>query len=310
MCVKKEILATLSYFDLFNYPLKPIEIVQFLGVACTVNEIGPALSELEQEQLIYKLDEFYALQNNSTLVTRRRTGNLKARQLLMKADKIASLLSYFPFVRGVAVSGSLSKNFADVHSDIDFFIITKSSRLWLARTFMHCFKKITFLAGKQHFFCMNYYIDDDTLVIKEKNIFTAIEVATLMPLRGIDTFKSFFQNNKWANDFLPNHNMHISYVKENKYSLIKNIAEWIFDNKAGDRLDTILMKITAQKWSAKTKRKKLNRNGVIMSLDANKHYAKPSPENFQMKLLQRYEMKLFSVYRQFEQKAETKIVKL
>ena len=310
MCVKKEILASLSYFDLFNYPLKPIEIIQFLGVPCTSREMSTALGELEQEKLVFKLDEFYSLQDNLTLVTRRKQGNLRARQLLTKADTIASFLSCFPFVRGIAVSGSLSKNFADDRSDVDFFIITKANRLWLARTLMHCFKKITFLAGKQHFFCMNYYIDEEMLIIKEKNIYTAIEIATLMPLRGIDTFKSFFQQNKWATDFLPNHNMHITYVKEARKSFIKNMAEWIFNNGTGNRLDTILMKITAQKWSAKTKRKKLNRNGVVMSLDANKHYAKPSPENFQMKLLQRYEMKLFSVYRQFEQKAETKVVKL
>jgi trehalose utilization protein len=156
---------------------------------------------------------------------------------------------------------------------------------------------------------MNYYIDDEMLTIKEKNIFTAIEIATLMPLRGIDTFRNFFQQNKWANDFLPNHNMYISYVKENRRSLLKNIIEWIFDNKAGNQMDSVFMNITAHKWSAKTKMKKLNRNGVVMSLDAGKHYAKPSPENFQMKLLQRYEMKLYAVYRQFEQRAGSNVVK-
>ena len=310
MSVKKEILATLSYFDLFSYPLKPIEVIQFLGAVCTTQEVTAALCELEQEQAIFKLDEFYSLQNDFALISRRKKGNIKARQLLIKADRIALLLSLFPFVRGVAVSGSLSKNFADDRSDVDFFIIAKSNRLWLARTFMHCFKKLTFLAGKQHLFCMNYYIDEEMLTIKEKNIFTAIEIATLMPLRGIDTFKNFFQENKWANDFLPNHNMHITYVKENKNSLLKNFAEWILNNRAGNQLDNVFMNITAQKWSVKTKMKKLNRNGIIMSLDASKHYAKPSPENFQMKLLQRYEMKLISVYRQFDQRAGSNVVKL
>jgi len=308
LCVKKEILATLSYFDLFSYPLTSIEIVKFLGIGCSVQEISHPLLELEQEESIFKLDEFYSLQNNPALVTRRKDGNLKARQQLATADKIASFLAGFPFVTGIAVSGSLSKNFADEKSDIDFFIVTKSNRLWLARTFMHIFKKLTFLVGKQDYFCMNYYIDHEMLRIKEQNIYTAIEVATLMPLRGIETFGLFFQHNKWVSEFLPNHNMHITYVKANKDSFIKKVTEFILNNPAGNYLDSLLMKITSKKWGEKTRRRKLNKNGNVMGMDAYKHYAKPLPANFQLKLLQRYEMKLYALYRQFEEKAEKNIL--
>ena len=58
------------------------------------------------------------------------------------------------------MSGSLSKHFADEKSDIDFFIITSANRLWIARTCMHLFKKVSYIAGKQHWFCMNYYVDE------------------------------------------------------------------------------------------------------------------------------------------------------
>ena len=310
MCVKKEILAALSYFDLFNYPLTSIEIIKFLGVDCSVQEITVPLLELEQEESIFKLDEFYSLHNNPCLVTRRRDGNIKARQQLVTADKIASFLAGFPFVTGVAVSGSLSKNFADEESDIDFFIITKSNRLWLARTFMHVFKKLTFLVGKQHYFCMNYYIDHEMLRIKEQNIYTAIEVATLMPLRGIETFGSFFQHNKWVSEFLPNHNMHITYVKASKDSYLKMFIELLFNNRAGNYVDSLFMKITSRKWAEKTRRKKLNKNGNVMGMDAGKHYAKPLPANFQVKLLQRYEMKLYALYMQFEKKPGTNILNI
>ncbi|RYD76523.1 MAG: hypothetical protein EOP53_14535 [Sphingobacteriales bacterium] len=310
LCVKKEILATLSYFDLFSYPLTPIEIIKFLGIDCNVQEIAVPLFELEQEESIFRLDEFYALHNNPGLATRRRNGNLKARQQLVIADRIASFLAGFPFVTGIAVSGSLSKNFADEESDVDFFIITKANRLWLARTFMHLFKKLTFLVGKQHYFCMNYYIDQDMLTIKEKNVYTAIEVATLMPLRGIETFGLFYQQNKWVSSFLPNHNMHITYVKANKDSYLKKIIEFFFNNAAGNYLDSLFMKITAGKWAKKTRLKKLSKSGNVMGMDAGKHYAKPLPANFQIKLLQRYEMKLYALYREFEQKSGTNMLNI
>ena len=173
MCVKHDILAALSYFDIFDYPITQSEISQFLGNTYAQEDSAEALYQLIAENWIFKLDEFYSLQDNYALVVRRRNGNIRAKEMLKTAEKVAAFLSSFPFVRGIAISGSLSKNFADENSDIDFFIITQKNRLWLARTFMHIFKKFTFLFRKQDWFCMNYYIDEEMLQIKEKNIFTA-----------------------------------------------------------------------------------------------------------------------------------------
>ena len=171
MCVKRDILAALAYFDLFDYPITQSEIYIYLRNSCTQDEFANALQQLTSENQVVRFDEFYTLQDDYSLVTRRRQGNAKAKKLLELAEKIANLLSCFPFVRGIAVSGSLSKNFADENSDIDFFIITARNRLWLARTFMHCLKKFSFLFNKQHWFCMNYYISEEKLQIKEKKIF-------------------------------------------------------------------------------------------------------------------------------------------
>ena len=147
--MKHDILATLSYFDIFDYPLTQGEIYQFLGKSHLQPEFHVGLNQLVFESWIYKFDEFYTLQDNYSLVSRRRKGNARAREMLRTAEKIAGFLSGFPFVRGIAVSGSLSKNFADENSDIDFFIIMAPNRLWLGRTILHCFKKLTFLFKKQ-----------------------------------------------------------------------------------------------------------------------------------------------------------------
>jgi hypothetical protein len=87
----------------------------------------------------------------------------------------------------------LSKNFADERADIDYFVVTKANRLWIARTLMHLFKKLTFLVGKQHYFCMNYFVDEEALTIQEKNLFTAVEVATLIPVCGNGSMESFLR---------------------------------------------------------------------------------------------------------------------
>jgi len=293
---KKNILAALTYFDLFNYPLTQTEICQFLQESFSNEEITLALQELASESLVFKFDDYYSLQDNYSLIQRRRKGNLRAKSMLRTAEKIAGFLSAFPFVKGVAVSGSLSKNYADEDSDIDFFIITSKNRLWLARTLMHCFKKLSFLFKKQDWFCMNYYIDETALQIREKNIYTAIEVATLLPLRGIGGFREFYEHNRWYRDFLPNHSMRISYVEEVKKPLIKTISEFVFNNPFGNLLDYLLMKLTARRWKAKSRKLKKNKRGAVMGMDCSKHYAKPDPGNFQKQLLDIYARRIQNLF--------------
>ena len=305
MCVKQDILATLSYFDIFDYPLTQTEIAQFLKSSYCQEEFTTALYNLIMENWVYRFDEFYMLQNNYSLVNRRRKGNMQAKAMLKTAAKIAGFLSSFPFVKGVAVSGSLSKNFADENSDIDFFIITESNRLWLARTFMHCFKKISFLLKKQDWFCMNYYIDEDMLEIKEKNIYTATEIATLLPLRGNEMFQGFFKQNMWSKSFLPNHSLRISYVKEVKNPVYKKMVEFLFRNAVGSFLDHLLMKISIYRWNQKTRSGKLNKRKIVMGMDASKHYAKPHPGSFQQRFMELYEKKILNLLCRYESKAKT-----
>jgi hypothetical protein len=125
----------------------------------------PALQKLVIEKIIFRINEFYSLQNDPLLVEKRIKGNDRASKLLSKAMSIGAFLYRFPFVRAVGISGSLSKKYADEKADIDFFIITKSNRLWISRTVLHAFKKLTFLVGQQHFYCMNYFIDENALLI-------------------------------------------------------------------------------------------------------------------------------------------------
>ncbi|HYM92942.1 MAG TPA: nucleotidyltransferase domain-containing protein [Chitinophagaceae bacterium] len=241
--------------------------------------------------MIFSFGEFYALSPNPKLATRRKKGNERAEQQLRIAERVARLLSAFPYVRSVAVSGSLSKNYADERSDIDFFIITAKDRLWIARTFMHFFKKITFLVGKQNWFCMNYYVDEAGLEIREKNIFTATEIITVMPLRDDSLFHEFISANEWYKNFFPYYIPGKERLKKMKSGVLKKMIEWLFNNRAGNKLDDWLMKITARRWNKKRKSNKKNSHGVLMSMDAGKHYSKPDPKHLQEKIVNRYYLK-------------------
>jgi hypothetical protein len=286
------ILKVLAYFDIFQYPLTKNEIKKFLGTPVSESLLEERLQHLLASKTIFQHQEFYSLHNNILLVHRRKEGNLRAQRLLPKGLKIGRFLFHFPFVRAVGISGSLSKNFADEKADIDFFIITKANRLWLARTMMHLFKKLTFLTGHQHYFCMNYYIDENALLIEPQNIFTAVEITTLLPVRGKEAMNNFFSINDWNCRYFPKH-IHTELKDENiSGSWIKKLTEGVFNNRVGDFLDQWLYQLTTQRWQKKSRKGRRNKNGRTMNLITGKHFARSNPGAFQEKVLSLYEQKL------------------
>lgn len=295
--IERSIIKVLAYFDLFNYPVTKEEVVFFLDSPMPEAPVQQALDALVDAGIIFRLNTFYSLQNEWALAERRIKGNGNAESLLITAHKVSRFLFRFPYVRGIGISGSLSKKFADEKADIDFFIITKANRLWIARTAMHLFKKLTFLVGKQHWFCMNYYIDEKALQIEEHNIFTAMELTTLIPVYGNGTMDSFFHSNQWATYYFPNyiHRNTGQKKRPTKHSFFKRVLEGLFNNRLGERLDNYLMKLTAKRWKQKEDEQRLNSRGVCMSLRCEKHFSKPNPVHFQKQVLERYHQKLAAI---------------
>ena len=297
MKIENDILATLAYFDVFSYPLKEKEIYLFLPASYPVYEFEFALQRLGLTNVIYKIGDFYSLHNNFDLSYRRREGNERAKKMMVTARKVAKFLAKFPFVLAIGVSGSLSKEYADEDSDIDFFIITQANRLWIARTLMHLFKKTTFLFNKQHLFCMNYYIDATSLEIPEKNIYTATEIVTVVPCEGYEVFRKFYAANAWTKEFLPNNYLRVASGNEQNKSVWKKAFEALLNNGIGNRLDQLLMSYSQNSWLAKTKKSALNKRGRIMNMHATRHSAKPDPLFYQEKLVKEYQLRLDELMR-------------
>lgn len=99
------ILRLLIYYDIFNYPLtkEEIEIVH--------DHCGQDLNDLVKKGWIHQFGDFYSTRLDSRQVARRLEGNKKADEIMPKAIERAKFIFQFPFVRGVYISGSLSKGF-------------------------------------------------------------------------------------------------------------------------------------------------------------------------------------------------------
>lgn len=281
------------YFDIFRYPLTRKEIESFLDKPFSEDELNYSFQELLTSGRIFQLCEFFSLQNDMSLAEIRRKGNAQAEILINKAKLIAKLLYKFPYVRAIGLSGSVSKNFADENSDIDYFLITKANRLWIARTLLIFFRKNPFLKNRTKHYCMNYFIDEEDLVIKEKNIYTATELFTLLPLAGNGSLENFFEKNSWSYSYFPNRAL--PEIKEEinfQDPWFKKFAEFLLNNRFGNWLDNYLFKLTTSRWQKKEEEKKLNAKGDRMGLKTNKHFSKPNPIFFHNAFIETYKKRI------------------
>jgi len=279
------LLKPILYFSLFKYPLTEEEIFNF-SKAESKEQIKLDLNELVNNNIIYKIDDFYLMENDETLIKRRLEGNKMAKNIYQKALKVSRLISKFPYVECVGISGSLSKGYYDDDGDIDFFIITSPKRLWIARTFLILYKKL-FLLNSRKYFCVNYFISSNALEIEEKNIFTATELTTLLPMFGNGSFHKFYDENKWVENYLPNKGVTDGLSKLTRVNkpLLTKITEYFLDSKIGDLLDSIFLRLTYKKW--KIKFNHLEERQFNVAMKSTKNISKHHPLNFQRKVIDR-----------------------
>ncbi len=288
---EKNVLKTLAYFDVFSYPLTSEELKIFFGGNENPNgNIDEALESLKEKELVFQNQKFYQLDNSFEQIERRLKGNKLAESYLAKAKKISVFIGNFPFVRGVYISGSLSKGYMGEDADIDYFIVTKPGRLWLARTMLVMFKKL-FLLNSRKYFCVNYFVDENHLEIEEKNLFTATELVTLIPTYNSQIFEELKKQNPWVKQYYPNHpwNNQIN-VPLGKGSLVKKFLEFLLSGKLGEYLDKKSMMKTLTFW--KNKFSYFTEKDFNNALKSRSYISKHHPQNFQKKVLNAFEQKV------------------
>jgi predicted nucleotidyltransferase len=259
---------------------------------CTTAELADVLTNLVAENVIYQFNDIFSLHPEKQLADRKIAGFNLAVRKIARAKKIGKFIQCFPFVRMVAISGSLSKGFADKNSDIDFFIVTNSTNLWTCRTILHLFKKLTFLVGQQHSFCMNYFIATTHLTIEEQNYFTAIELATLIPVTHPEIGSILLHENKWVIDFLPNFTPTIIQKKTLKTNIFKRILEGMIGSK---KTNHFFMELTNKKWRKKWARKNFPMGAYDLAFKTRLYVSKNHDKNYQEKILKKYEDKTNSI---------------
>lgn len=290
-----ESLKTILYFSIFRYPLTLEEIHGYTNHNDIV-ETESELTNLESEEIIKKIDDFYVYNKDLDSVPKRLKGNLEAKKAMLIAKKRANFIAKFPYVKAVGISGSLSKSYYDKNSDIDFFIITEPNKLWICRTFLILFKKI-FLLNSKKYFCVNYFISTSQLEIEEQNRFTATELKTLIPMHGKEVFEEFYKANNWVATYFSKFESDVSQVTNIQKPFLTKSIEFTFNSNIGKSIDSILKRITIKKW--KSKFKFLNQDDFKIALKSTQNISKHHPSNFQKKVILALNSKIEEVRNNF-----------
>jgi hypothetical protein len=291
--VHQQIIKTLLYYDIFNYPLKASEVFRFLGMnSVTEKDVLQTLNEMALQRDIYKFGDLYSVQSSETNILRRIKGNNEAVKFNRLAKEKAIFISRFPFVRAVMASGSLSKDYMDETSDLDFFIVAAPGRLWICRMLLILYKRI-FLKNSHKFFCINYFVDTAHLEIEEKNLFTATELATVVPLYGAVYYQQLQQaNHGWLIRFFPNYKPRtMDHVPEFHRNKNQKFAERIINILGGDLWEKVCMLITFKYWRLQYA-KNYTADDFDVAFKTKSYASKNHPRNFQKNVMERYAQKL------------------
>lgn len=294
------ILKVFCYFDIFNHPIDLTELRKFLPVTLDASgDLDNGLKALLNEQIIFQFGPFYSLQDKKQLLDERLASEARAKEYLEKARKNAQLIATFPYVQAVFVSGSLSKGVIREGGDIDYFIITSPNRLWICRSLLILYKKI-FRLNSHKYFCLNYFIDANHLEIEDKNIFTATETASLIPMMGTGVVPAFFDANTWVRQYLPNISFPVfEPPKSAKMNFLRKLIEACLGNKFGDYLDKKSLEFTLAYWSNKFQN--FDKQAFKLAFKSRSYISKHHPGNFQEKVLSQFSIKQARLSEQFKQ---------
>lgn len=255
----KSIYHTVVFFAAQGVPLTLMEIYSYListdrprdAAADSLSKIKQTLDE-ELSGLIVEEGGWYVLPGKHELPD-MRLKNYRISLIRYQKARIAMKgLRYIPFLRAVAISGSQALLTSGETSDIDLFVITKHNRIWLARVLISLYFQI--LGQRRHGlriagrFCLNHYLCEDTVISADRNLYTAAEYASLVPILGYEVLLRFWQQNDWVKTYFPRFEPELpSPFLVRKFSRFQKYIEWVLERTVSGPLNRILGRYQKQR---------------------------------------------------------------
>jgi len=178
----------------------------------TPQQLESMLTDGKFGDLGFKLRDGYLTTNNDQNQVFRSERERMSADKLDSAGSFANLLTrVIPFIRTVAVTGSVAYGGATKWDDIDLFIVTKRNRLWISALLTLVLVRLNklLLLRPPHLslFCLSYVHDEQGFLNESRrnrsNPLFARELLKAKPVAGQDEYRMLLETNDWVGSFYP-----------------------------------------------------------------------------------------------------------
>jgi hypothetical protein len=209
---ERAVIKALAYADLFEQPLSIRDLWLYL--------VGHSIKADEFERTVRSrmgsyevLSDYAVLSGRADLVKAVATRREHARRKMAAVYRWRWLFALVPWVKMVAVTGSVAGGTPGSHDDIDILVITSRNRLWLSRFIV---TGLLTLLGKRRKpnddparvddkFCLNMWLSEDGLASEQQNLYVANELSRMKPVLNRDQmYERYIAANRWVERILPN----------------------------------------------------------------------------------------------------------
>lgn len=236
--LSRAVLQTVAYSDIFDYPLTAREIHRYLiGVEASLEEVARTVAD---EEIFTRTGDYFTLPGREEIVSIRIQRERHSRGLFPRSIQYGRMLGVLPYIRMVALTGSLAVLNVSKDQDFDYMLVTVPGRVWMARAFALAFNRFVRLQG--HRLCPNLIVSETSLEWPLHDLYSARELYQMIPIVGIDVYHRLLAENAWAQDFLPNalnaknadKNLRMS---EFGVGRLQHLLEFLLNGKLGDRIE-------------------------------------------------------------------------
>jgi hypothetical protein len=225
---------TLAYRSIFKYPLSQYQLKTFLisGTGHKNKVLNEAVEHLLNRGYIKETNNKYFLPGIKTVGWEEK--RKLTDKIVRKNSLILNTIGRIPWVRMVAITGSLAAYNPDDASDIDVFIISSKNRVWITRFFVTLILKILNkfpnTDGEKGKICTNLYMDTKDLSWNEnkRNIFIAHDIVLMQPVVDKEnTYLRFLNANKWVLNYFSQFPINRITVKTKMHHMSGPIVDFI-----------------------------------------------------------------------------------
>jgi predicted nucleotidyltransferase len=195
-----------------NFPFTIEEVVNYFLPRSNISteRLHSLLSSGKFADLTFEIRDGYLLtQANQSKESRSERERMSAEKLIAATNFASLLTKAIPYIRTVAVTGSVAYGSAAKWDDIDLFIVTERRRLWTSAFLTLILVRLDKLLGLRpphlSLFCLSYVHDEQGFAKESKrnrtNPLFARELLKAKPVAGAKRYRKILEENKWVGEF-------------------------------------------------------------------------------------------------------------